>query len=211
MPLENTQQLSKMIICLATNNPHKVEELQQMLGEAFVIKTLMDIGFTDEIDETATTFQGNSLLKARCIYDKYGITTIADDSGLEVEALNNEPGIYSARYAGEHGNHAKNNAKLLAELAGKTNRNAQFRSVVTLIYQNQETQFEGVVKGKIHTELTGTDGFGYDPLFIPAGHNRTFAEMTMEEKNPISHRGLAVQQLVGHLQKLQIAGGSLNS
>lgn len=202
MVLDNAPQLSKMTICLATNNPHKVEELQQMLGEAFEVKTLADIGFTDEIEETATTFQGNSRLKARFIYDKYGITTIADDSGLEVESLNNEPGIYSARYAGEHGNHAKNNAKLLTNLAAKTNRKAQFRSVITLIYQNQETQFEGIVKGKIHTELTGKTGFGYDPLFIPEGYNRTFAEMTMEEKNPISHRGLAVQQLVEYLQTI---------
>lgn len=191
-----------MTICLATNNAHKVQELQQMLGGTFTIKTLAEIGFTEEIEETETTFQGNSRLKARHIYDKYGMTTIADDSGLEVEALNGEPGIYSARYAGEHGNHAKNNAKLLAELTGKTNRNAQFRSVITLIHDNNETQFEGIVKGKINEELSGTDGFGYDPLFTPEGFDRTFAEMTMEEKNPISHRGLAVQKLVEHLQEL---------
>lgn len=189
-----------MTICLATNNAHKVEELQQMLGDKFTIKTLADIGFTDEIEETETTFQGNSRLKARHVYDKFQLTTIADDSGLEVEALNGEPGIYSARYAGEHGNHAKNNAKLLTELAGKTNRNAQFRSVITLIHDNEETQFEGIVKGKISTELSGTDGFGYDPLFTPEGFDRTFAEMTMEEKNPISHRGLAVEKLINHLR-----------
>lgn len=191
-----------MIICLATNNAHKVAELQQMLGDKFSIKTLADIGFTDEIEETENTFQGNSRLKARHIYDKFNITTIADDSGLEVEALNGEPGIYSARYAGEHGNHAKNNAKLLDELKSKTNRAAQFRSVITLIHDNEETQFEGIVKGKIRTALSGTDGFGYDPLFIPDGYDRTFAEMTMEEKNPISHRGLAVKQLVNYLQDL---------
>lgn len=189
-----------MTICLATNNAHKVEELQQMLGDKFTIKTLADIGFTDEIEETETTFQGNSRLKARHIYDKFQLITIADDSGLEVEALNGEPGIYSARYAGEHGNHAKNNAKLLTELAGKTNRNAQFRSVITLIHDNEETQFEGIVKGKISTELSGIDGFGYDPLFTPEGFDRTFAEMTMEEKNPISHRGLAVEKLINHLR-----------
>lgn len=191
-----------MTICLATNNAHKVEELQQMLGDKFTIKTLADIGFTDEIEETETTFQGNSRLKARHVYDKFQLTTIADDSGLEVEALNGEPGIYSARYAGEHGNHAKNNAKLLTELAGKTNRNAQFRSVISLIHDNEETQFEGIVKGKISTELSGTDGFGYDPLFTPEGFDRTFAEMTMEEKNPISHRGLAVEKLINHLKEI---------
>lgn len=163
---------------------------------------MADIGFTDEIEETETTFQGNSRLKARYIYDKYGMTTIADDSGLEVEALNGEPGIYSARYAGEHGNHEKNNAKLLEALKEKTNRKAQFRSVITLIYDNEESQFEGIIAGKINEELSGTDGFGYDPLFTPKGYDRTFAEMTMEEKNPISHRGLAVQKLVEYLQKL---------
>ena len=191
-----------MTICLATNNAHKVEELQQMLGDKFTIKTLKEIGFTDEIEETENTFQGNSRLKARHIYDIYGMTTIADDSGLEVEALNGEPGIYSARYAGEHGNHEKNNIKLLEELKGQANRTAQFRSVITLIHNNAETQFEGIVKGNISTELSGTDGFGYDPLFTPEGFDRTFAEMSMEEKNPISHRGLAVEQLVKHLQKL---------
>jgi XTP/dITP diphosphohydrolase len=191
-----------MTICLATNNAHKVEELQQMLGGKFTIKTLADVGFTDEIEETEATFQGNSRLKARHIYDIYGMTTIADDSGLEVSALNGEPGIYSARYAGEHGNHEKNNIKLLEALDGETNRNAQFRSVITLIHNDEEAQFEGVIKGKISTELSGTDGFGYDPLFTPEGYDRTFAEMTMEEKNPISHRGLAVEQLVAYLQKL---------
>lgn len=191
-----------MTICLATNNAHKVEELQQMLGDKFTIKTMADIGFTDEIEETETTFQGNSRLKARHIYDKYGMTTIADDSGLEVEALNGEPGIYSARYAGEHGNHPKNNAKLLEALKGETNRKAQFRSVITLIHDNEESQFEGIITGKINEELSGTDGFGYDPLFTPEGYDRTFAEMSMEEKNPISHRGRAVAQLVAYLQKL---------
>lgn len=191
-----------MTICLATNNAHKVEELQQMLGDKFIIKTMTEIGFTDVIEETENTFQGNSRLKARHIYDKYGMTTIADDSGLEVVALNGEPGVDSALYAGEHGNHEKNNAKLLKELKGKTNRHAQFRSVITLIHDNEESQFEGIVKGKINTELSGTDGFGYDPLFTPEGYDRTFAEMTMEEKNPISHRGKAVEQLVAHLQNL---------
>ena len=192
-----------MTICLATNNSHKVEELQQMLGDKFTIKTMADIGFTDEIEETENTFQGNSRLKARHIYDKYGMATIADDSGLEVEALNGEPGIYSARYAGEHGNHAKNNAKLLKEMKGKANRNAQFRSVVTFIHNDVESQFEGIIKGKINEELSGAGGFGYDPLFTPKGYDRTFAEMTMEEKNPISHRGLAVEKLVAHLQRLK--------
>lgn len=192
-----------MTICLATNNAHKVAELQQMLGDKFTVKTMQDIGCTDEIEETETTFQGNSRLKARHVFDKYNVTTIADDSGLEVDVLDGEPGIYSARYAGEHGNHAKNNAKLLETLKASLHRNAQFRSVITLIHNGEEKQFEGIIRGEIMTAKYGKDGFGYDPLFKPFGHDRTFAEMTMEEKNPISHRGLAVQQLVDYLNALK--------
>lgn len=191
-----------MILCLATNNPHKVEELQLLLGDKFEVKTLSDIGFTDEIEETESTFQGNSLLKAQAVYNACGIATVSDDSGLEVDALGGQPGIYSARYAGEHGNHAKNNEKLLIALQGETNRVAQFRSVITLIRNGNVQQFEGVIRGEITTELSGKDGFGYDPLFKPDGYSRTFAEMSMEEKNPISHRGIAVAQLIAYLKNV---------
>lgn len=191
-----------MILCLATNNPHKVEELQLLLGDKFEVKTLSDIGFTDEIEETESTFQDNSLLKAQAVYNACGIATVSDDSGLEVDALGGQPGIYSARYAGEHGNHAKNNEKLLIALQGETNRVAQFRSVITLIRNGNVQQFEGVIRGEITTELSGKDGFGYDPLFKPDGYSRTFAEMSMEEKNPISHRGIAVAQLIAYLKNV---------
>lgn len=186
-------------ICLATNNPHKAEELQKMLDGLFEIKTLKDIGCTEDVPETADSFAGNSLQKAKYVYNKYKVDCIADDSGLEVDALNGEPGVFSARYAGEHGNHARNNEKLLKNLEGAKNRKARFRTVVTLILEGKVEMFEGAVEGKITTELTGKDGFGYDPLFMPDGYDRTFAEMSMEEKNPISHRGRAIEKLKGYL------------
>lgn len=186
-------------ICLATNNSHKAEELQQMLGELFEIKTLKDIGCTEDIAETADTFSGNSLIKAEYVYNNYGIDCIADDSGLEVEALNGEPGVFSARYAGEHGNHDKNMDKLLAKLRGVENRAARFRTVVTMILAGEAFTFEGAVEGKIIDRKIGDGGFGYDPIFMPDGYDRTFAQMSMEEKNPISHRGRAVEKLKGFL------------
>lgn len=182
-------------ICLATNNAHKVEELQHLLGNKIKLKTLKDIGCFDDIPETGSTFEENSLQKAQYVWQKYGISCISDDSGLEVDALNGEPGIYSARYAGEHGNHAKNIEKLLAELNNKENRNAQFRCVITLLLEGNIHQFDGIIRGEITDEITGNGGFGYDPIFKPEGYKKTFAEMTMEEKNPISHRGLAVEKL----------------
>jgi XTP/dITP diphosphohydrolase len=190
-----------MQFCLATNNKHKVEELQLLLGQTFQIITLDTIGCTEEIEETETTLEGNSRLKARYISDKYKVSTIADDSGLEVEALNGEPGVYSARYAGEHGNHEKNMAKLLENLKNQTNRTAQFRTSITLILDGEVHQFEGIVKGKIIYEKRGTMGFGYDPIFVPDGFEKTFAEMTTEEKNPISHRGKAIEKLLTFLTK----------
>ncbi|MCL4136083.1 UNVERIFIED_CONTAM: hypothetical protein GTU68_011589 [Idotea baltica] len=144
---------------------------------------------------------GNSLLKAQYVYNNYGIDCIADDSGLEVDALNGEPGVYSARYAGEHGNHKKNIAKLLKNLEGKQNRKARFRTVVTLIQNGAVELFEGTVEGKIIETEIGDNGFGYDPIFVPDGFDKTFAEMTMEQKIPISHRGRAVQKLIQFLKK----------
>lgn len=187
-------------ICLATNNKHKVEELQQMLEGLFEIKTLKDIGCEEDIPETADTFEGNSLQKARFVFDHYGMDCISDDSGLEVDALNGEPGVFSARYAGEHGNHAANIEKLLSKLSGRSNRKANFRTSVTLILEGEIHQFEGIVDGRISEEKIGNGGFGYDPIFIPEGYDCTFAQMSMEEKNPISHRGKAIEKLIGFLK-----------
>ncbi len=191
-----------MILCLATNNQHKVEELQELLGSRYELKTLADIGCYDEIPETENTFQGNSRQKALFVRERFGVNCIADDSGLEVDALNGEPGVFSARYAGEHGNHAKNIDLLLKNLAGIEDRSAQFRCIITLILGDDIYQFDGIIRGKIIDEKRGTQGFGYDPLFIPDGYDRTFAEMSIEEKNPISHRGLAVAKLIEFLDGL---------
>ena len=191
-----------MKLCLATNNAHKVEELQALLGEKIQLQTLHEIGCFDDIPETANTFEGNSLQKAMYIWERFQIDCIADDSGLEVDALNGEPGVFSARYAGEHGNHSKNIDKLLETLKGVENREAQFRSVITLLINGESQFFEGIVRGKIKQERHGEKGFGYDPIFIPEGYDRTFAEMTMKEKNPISHRGIAVAKMIEFLEKI---------
>lgn len=170
-----------------------------MLGASFDIKTLADIGCVEDIAETADSMEGNSLIKANHVFENYGLDCIADDSGLEVDALNGEPGIFSARYAGEHGNHEKNMSKLLKNLKGQTNRKARFRTVVTLILEGQTKTFEGTVEGRIMEERRGKHGFGYDPIFVPDGHEQTFAQMTMEQKIPISHRGRAVEKLISFL------------
>jgi XTP/dITP diphosphohydrolase len=186
----------KKTICLASNNPHKVIELKELLESSFEIKTLSDIGCVEDIEETADSMEGNSLVKANHVFENYGLNCIADDSGLEVDALNGEPGVFSARYAGEHGNHEKNMSKLLKNLKGKTNRKARFRTVVTLILDGDRTIFEGMVEGRIIEERRGKHGFGYDPIFVPDGQELTFAQMTMEQKIPISHRGRAVEKLI---------------
>jgi len=170
-----------------------------LLGASFDIKTLADIGCVEDIAETADSMEGNSLIKANHVFENYGLDCIADDSGLEVDALNGEPGIFSARYAGEHGNHEKNMSKLLKNLKGQTNRKARFRTVVTLILEGQTKTFEGTVEGRIMEERRGKHGFGYDPIFVPDGHEQTFAQMTMEQKIPISHRGRAVEKLISFL------------
>ncbi len=191
-----------MKLCLATNNAHKVEELQALLGEKFQLQTLNEIGCFDDIPETADTFEGNSLQKAMYVWERFKIDCIADDSGLEVDALNGEPGVFSARYAGEHGNHENNMIKLLKNLEGIENRAAQFRCVITLIINGVANPFEGIIRGKIIHQKRGLQGFGYDPLFVPDGYERTFAEMSIEEKNPISHRGLAVAKMIAFLDTL---------
>lgn len=183
-------------IILASRNKNKLEELSIFLGDSFEVRTAADEGFYKEIDETEPTLEGNALLKAREIHAELGGMVIADDTGLEIDALSGNPGVLSARYAGEHGNAQKNIDKVLRELAGKDNSEAQFRTVLALKSSEGEYLFEGVVRGNITMERSGEGGFGYDPIFVPDGYTTTFAEMTIEEKNKISHRGIALQKLV---------------
>ncbi len=190
-----------MKICFATNNPNKVKEIQQMLGDEFEVLSLEDIGCHEELPEEQDTLEGNSAQKARFVYDHYGINCFADDTGLEVDALQGAPGVYSARYAGPQRNSEDNMQLLLSELEGKADRSAQFRTVVSLILAGEMQQFEGIVRGKILEQRAGAGGFGYDPVFTPEGYAQTFAEMEMEEKNSISHRGRAIRKLVEFLRK----------
>jgi XTP/dITP diphosphohydrolase len=188
-----------MKIVFATNNLNKLAEVQKMLPESIQLLTLKDINCFEEIDETEITLEGNAKLKANYITDKFGYNCFADDTGLEVESLNGEPGVFSARYAGKENDSEKNMQKLLSELENKSNRKAQFRTAVALNINNEQFLFEGICKGKIATEKQGEKGFGYDPVFTPEGYNTSFAEMTSEEKNKISHRGIAIQKLVKFL------------
>ena len=189
-----------MELIFATHNDHKVKEVAQMLPSYLTMKSLTDINFHDEIDETGKTFEENALLKAKTIFEKTNKNIFADDSGLVIDALDGAPGIYSARYAGT-GKDADNVTKALKELEGKTNRKAYFISIFCLILNGKEYFFEGKVNGTISTEIRGEDGFGYDPIFIPDGYSKSFAQMTAEEKNNISHRGLAVKKLNDFLTK----------
>jgi len=184
---------------IASNNAHKVSEIQLLIGSDFTLKTLADIGFTEDIEETGDTLVENALIKARHIYAIYQQNCFADDSGLEIDALNGAPGVYSARYAGEPVNHQKNNEKVLAALLGKSNRNAAFRTVIALIFEGQEFIFEGKIEGKITESLKGNNGFGYDPIFQPNGYEQCFAEMSLSEKTQISHRGIAVAKLAAFI------------
>lgn len=188
-----------MKLCFATNNEHKLQEVKQLIGDKFDIVGLAEIGHSDDIPEDYQTMEENSMQKARFINNKYGVNCFSDDSGLEVKSLNGNPGVYSARYAGEQRNSLDNNIKLLREMEGFEDRTANFKAVISLIYDNKEYQFEGIVEGRIANEMSGIDGFGYDPLFIPEGYHQTFAEMGAKEKNDISHRGRAVNKLVDHL------------
>ena len=185
----------------ATNNAHKLEEVTAILGNRIELLSLKDIHCHTDIPETADTLEGNALLKAQYIYENYQMDCFADDTGLEVEALNGAPGVYSARYAGGEGHDAQANMlKLLHELDGKENRKAQFRTAISLILDGKEYLFEGVIKGEIIKEKRGDSGFGYDPVFMPEGYDRTFAELGNDIKNQISHRALAVQKLCEFLQ-----------
>lgn len=186
-------------IVFATNNENKLKEVRAIVGHKFNILSLKDIGCSEDIAETASTFEGNALIKARYVHEKYGYDCFADDSGLEVEALGNAPGVFSARYAGEPSDSRKNIVKLLQEMQGVKNRKARFRTCIALIYEGEESMFEGSIEGSIIEELRGCNGFGYDPLFMPAGYELTFAEMSSDEKNKISHRALATNKLIEYL------------
>ena len=190
-----------MKLNFATNNNHKLKEVQEVLGDSFQIESLHELGIHEDIPENQQTLEGNALQKARFLYQRTGESCFADDTGLEVEALNGAPGVYSARYAGESKNSLDNMALLLKNMEGKQNRKARFRTVVALILDGKEYLFEGIVNGVITEQPRGTAGFGYDPLFVPDGYATTFAEMDSESKNAISHRGLAVEKLAAFLLK----------
>lgn len=191
-----------MKLVFATNNKHKLEEVREILGNKFEILSLKDIHFFDEIPETQNTIEGNASQKAHFIYDKYSINCFADDTGLEIDALNGAPGVYSARYAGDNCTYEDNVQKVLKKLEGINNRKAQFKTVISLIINDIEYKFQGIIKGYITENKRGKTGFGYDPIFLPEGYDKTFAELSSREKNKISHRGLATQKLFNFLANL---------
>jgi XTP/dITP diphosphohydrolase len=188
-------------IVFATNNKNKLREIRDIVGSKYNILSLSDINCHEDIPETADTIEGNALLKARFVKEKYGYDCFADDTGLEVEALDNRPGVYSARFAGEDCNSENNINKLLSELEGIENRKARFRTVIALIKGENEEEFEGVIYGNISHERHGEGGFGYDKVFVPENYEKTFAEMLPEEKNSISHRAKATRLLIEYLNK----------
>lgn len=188
-------------ICFATNNLNKLREIQQILEGKFQLLSLKELGCLVELPENQETLEGNSLEKATYVSKNFNVAVFADDTGLEINALDGAPGVYSARYAGLQRSSLDNMNKVLSELKGKKDRKARFRTVVTLIKDGAINQFEGIVEGSISDKLTGKDGFGYDPIFIPEERTITFAEMTMEEKNQISHRKRAIEKLVEFLLK----------
>ena len=188
-----------MQLVFASNNKNKIKEIQLLVPQSIQVLSLEDIGCFEEIPETAATIEGNAIQKANYVTEKYGYNCFADDTGLEVEALNGEPGVYSARYAGEQKDATDNMDKLLSNLKDKSNRTAQFKTVIALNLNGNQTLFTGIIKGKIIEEKLGTNGFGYDPIFVADEYTKTFAELSIEEKSTISHRGLAVKQLVAFL------------
>jgi len=188
-----------MKLVFATNNQHKLAEVQKMLPNSIQLLSLQDISCFDDIEETELTLEGNAKIKSDFIVENYNCNCFADDTGLEVESLNGQPGVFSARYAGLENDSEKNMQKLLTELKGKPNRKAQFRTVISLFLDGKQFFFEGICKGTILTKKHGKKGFGYDPIFMPNGFSTSFAEMTAEEKNSISHRGIAIRKLVNFL------------
>ena len=191
-----------MKLVFATNNEHKLLEIRKLLDDSIELMSLKDIGCDDDIPENQDTLEGNAAEKSFFIYNKYGVNCFADDTGLEIQALNGEPGVYSARYAGEQRNAENNMTLVLDKLSKIKNRKARFRTVISLVIDGHETQFEGVVDGRIMEEKLGKTGFGYDPIFQPEGLNLSFAQMSLDEKNKISHRGRAVQKLVEYLKNI---------
>ena len=188
-----------MKLVFSTNNNHKLKEVQEMLPNSIQLVSLKDINCTEDVAETETTLQGNAALKANFITQNFQLDSFADDTGLEVASLNGNPGVYSARFAGEPSNAEKNMEKLLNEMTNFSDRSAQFRTVICLNLDGNQYFFEGICKGSILTEKQGIEGFGYDPIFQPEGFQQSFAEMNSEEKNKISHRGLAIEKLVAFL------------
>ncbi|CAL2092602.1 non-canonical purine NTP diphosphatase [Tenacibaculum sp. 190524A05c] len=192
-----------MKLVFATNNQNKLKEVQEMLPESIELLSPKDIGCFEDIEETATTLEGNAQIKANHITNNYNFNCFADDTGLEVDALNGEPGVYSARYAGEPANAENNMQKLLSSLGETVDRKAHFRTSICLNLDGKQFLFDGICKGEILTEKKGEKGFGYDPVFQPEGYNKSFAEMSSEAKNEISHRGLAIQKLIDFLKTYQ--------
>ena len=199
---ETEQYDTSMKIIFATNNAHKLSEVQAVLGPDFELVTPRSVGITEEIPEQQDTIAGNASQKARYVHDRTGCDCFADDTGLEVEALGGAPGVHSARYATDGHDFAANNRLLLKNLEGVTDRRARFRTVISLILDGEEHLFEGIVEGRILDHETGHEGFGFDPLFVPDGYDRTFAEMTTEEKNAVSHRARAVRKLADYLHSI---------
>lgn len=190
-----------MQLVFASNNKNKIKEIQLLLPKHIQVVSLEDIGCFEDIPETSDTIEGNAILKANYVTEKFGYNCFADDSGLEVEVLNGEPGVYSARYAGKQRNDNDNMDKLLTNLKDENNRNANFKTVICLNLNGEQHLFTGIINGQIIEEKIGTNGFGYDPIFVADGYAKTFAELTLEEKSVISHRGLAVKQLVAFLSR----------
>ena len=188
-------------LVFATNNANKLAEVRSILEPQYTIISLKDLNCNDEIPETANTLQGNAILKATYIHDKFGLSCFADDTGLEVEGLDGQPGVYSARYAGEENNSVNNMSKVLSLLGNKKNRKACFRTVIALILDNNTLFFEGKIEGNITLSPKGDSGFGYDPIFIPEGYLLSFAQLSAEEKNQISHRRMAINKLINYLQQ----------
>ena len=191
--------MTNINLIFATSNQNKVLEIQKILPKKFNIKSLKDLNYFEDVPENETTIEGNAIFKAKYIYEKFNINVFADDTGLEVEALNGEPGVHSARYAGTTRNSEKNIKKLLKNLKNIKNRNARFKTVIALIINNKLHIFSGIVEGYILDSPKGNNGFGYDPIFCPNGFDKSFAELTLKEKNLISHRSLAIKKLIDYI------------
>ena len=192
-----------MELIFSTQNQNKAKEIQKLVPQGIIVKTLKDINCSDDIPETSNTLDGNASLKANYVHNKFHVNCFADDTGLEIEALNMEPGVYSARYAGLERSDDKNMDLVLSKLEGNDNRKAQFRTAVSLIIDGKEHLFEGIVTGEIRKEKTGSEGFGYDPIFEPENSGKTFAEMSTEEKNKVSHRARAFSKMIDFLNQYQ--------